>query len=70
MSPDFIVRSVQRCIYSTVLLLQVFFRFVMDLGICPLTGTKNPTHMDQDLKVLDMKLPKEDFENIRKVAHL
>lgn len=49
---------------------QAFFRFVMDLGICPLTGTKNPTHMDQDLKVLDMELPKEDFDNIRKAARL
>jgi len=33
---------------------QIMFRFVMDLGIVPLTGTKDETHMRQDLAVLDM----------------
>ncbi|GAU96241.1 hypothetical protein RvY_07712 [Ramazzottius varieornatus] len=34
---------------------QIFFRFVMDLGIVPLTGTTNEQHMRQDLEVLDMQ---------------
>ncbi len=39
---------------------QLFFRFVMDLGIAPLTGTTNETHMKQDLAVLDMTALSED----------
>eukprot|EP01112_Ceratiomyxa_fruticulosa_P014099 TRINITY_DN4015_c0_g1_i1.p1 TRINITY_DN4015_c0_g1~~TRINITY_DN4015_c0_g1_i1.p1 ORF type:complete len:285 (-),score=51.85 TRINITY_DN4015_c0_g1_i1:189-1043(-) len=34
---------------------QIFFRFVLDLGITPLTGTTSDLHMRQDLDVLDMK---------------
>jgi len=30
---------------------QIFFRFVMKLGITPLTGTTSREHMDQDLEV-------------------
>lgn len=33
---------------------QLFFRFVMDLGIAPLTGTSSEAHMKQDLAVLDI----------------
>lgn len=33
---------------------QLFFRFVMDLGIAPLTGTSSEAHMKQDLAVLDL----------------
>jgi len=49
---------------------QTFYRFVMDLGICPLTGTTNPQHMKEDLAVLDMKMKSEDLANIRQVAGL
>uniref|UniRef100_A0A914C1S1 NADP-dependent oxidoreductase domain-containing protein n=1 Tax=Acrobeloides nanus TaxID=290746 RepID=A0A914C1S1_9BILA len=44
---------------------QIFFRFVMDIGIAPLTGTTNDTHMKQDLAVLDMApLAAEEIETI------
>jgi diketogulonate reductase-like aldo/keto reductase len=31
---------------------QVFYRFVMQSGICPLNGTTSDLHMQQDLAVL------------------
>ncbi|CAF3341533.1 unnamed protein product, partial [Rotaria socialis] len=31
---------------------QVFFRFLMDIGITPLTGTTDEKHMKEDLEVL------------------
>ena len=31
---------------------QVFFRFVQQLGVVPLTGTTSPEHMAEDLDVL------------------
>lgn len=34
---------------------QLFFKFVMQLGIIPLTGTKSKEHMKDDLDVLEMK---------------
>lgn len=33
---------------------QIFFKFVMQLGIVPLTGTTSEKHMKQDLEVLEM----------------
>lgn len=33
---------------------QLFFKFVMSLGIVPLTGTKTKEHMNDDLNVLEM----------------
>lgn len=41
---------------------QMFFAYLIQTGvITPLTGTKNPTHMKQDLEVLDMpKLTPEE----------
>lgn len=33
---------------------QIFFKYVMSLGIVPLTGTTDETHMEQDLEVLNM----------------
>ena len=33
---------------------QVFFRYTLDIGITPLTGTTNRKHMEQDLAVSGM----------------
>lgn len=45
---------------------QVFFRFVIDIGIVPLTGTTSDVHMKQDLAVLDMPpLAVEEVDAIR-----
>jgi diketogulonate reductase-like aldo/keto reductase len=47
---------------------QIFFRFVMGLGIVPLTGTTNKVHMKQDLDVLDMEdLSNEEVKEITKL---
>jgi diketogulonate reductase-like aldo/keto reductase len=32
---------------------QIVFRFALDVGMIPLTGTSNPTHMQEDLEVLN-----------------
>lgn len=40
----------------------------MELGIAPLTGTKNEQHMKEDLKVLDMHpLLPEEIERIEQL---
>lgn len=31
---------------------QVFFRFLLDIGLVPLTGTTSEQHMQEDLQVL------------------
>jgi diketogulonate reductase-like aldo/keto reductase len=42
---------------------QIFFKFVMQIGIAPLTGTTNKQHMKEDLEVLDMNdLSSEDIK--------
>ncbi|KAI1728172.1 aldo/keto reductase family domain-containing protein [Ditylenchus destructor] len=44
---------------------QIFFRYVLDIGIAPLTGTTSQQHMKQDLAVLDMPpLSKEEIAQI------
>lgn len=48
---------------------QLFFRYVMQLGIVPLTGTSNKAHMKQDLAVLDLsELNANDINNINKLV--
>jgi len=39
---------------------QVFFKFVMQIGIAPLTGTSSKSHMLDDLEVLEMEDLLED----------
>ncbi|KAH7693791.1 hypothetical protein AAVH_39167, partial [Aphelenchoides avenae] len=47
---------------------QLFFRFVMDIGITPLTGTTSDVHMKQDLAVLDMpSLAKEEIDMLTRM---
>ncbi len=43
---------------------QVFFRFLMHIGIVPLTGTTSKTHMQEDLSVIDFELTAEEVESI------
>jgi len=50
---------------------QSFFRFVMDLGIAPLTGTTCDAHMREDLAVLDQpSLSEEEISSIKREMHL
>jgi diketogulonate reductase-like aldo/keto reductase len=43
---------------------QIVFRFALDVGMIPLTGTTNAGHMRADLEVLDFSLDPEEVERI------
>lgn len=43
---------------------QILFRALIDLGIVPLTGTTNPTHMHQALDSLSLSLPKSLIQSL------
>lgn len=47
---------------------QVVFRFALDIGMLPITGTTDPEHMKQDLAVLDFELDADDVETIERLA--
>jgi diketogulonate reductase-like aldo/keto reductase len=49
--------------------LQVIFRFALQLGILPLTGTTNEQHMKDDLEVLaKFDLSTDDVQKIESIA--
>ncbi len=43
---------------------QVIFRFAIQIGILPLTGTTDPEHMRQDLEAVDLILTETDMNEI------
>ena len=43
---------------------QIVFRFAVDVGMLPLTGTTNADHMRADLDVFDFPLELEEVERI------
>jgi len=43
---------------------QVVFRFALQLGMFPLTGTSDPAHMAQDLAVYDFELSRAEISTI------
>lgn len=43
---------------------QIIFRFALDVGILPLTGTSDPSHMRADLDVLDFRLEPAEVKRI------
>lgn len=43
---------------------QIVFRFALDIGMLPLTGTTNPENMRADLEVLDFRLEAEEVNRI------
>jgi diketogulonate reductase-like aldo/keto reductase len=47
---------------------QVIFRFAIQIGMLPLTGTTDPVHMREDLEVFDFELPEEDVRTIEGIA--
>lgn len=47
--------------------MQIIFKFAMQIGIVPLTGTTNPIHMKEDL-ALDFHLSDEDITFIVNIA--
>jgi diketogulonate reductase-like aldo/keto reductase len=47
---------------------QVVFRFALQAGMLPLTGTTDPTHMREDLAALDFELSAADVAAIESIA--
>ena len=47
---------------------QIVFRFALDIGILPLTGTTDADHMRADLDVLNFRLAPDEVEQIEHLA--
>lgn len=47
---------------------QVIFRFALQLGMIPLTGTSDPRHMEEDLAVYEFELSPEEVQAIERIA--
>lgn len=47
---------------------QVVFRFAIQVGMMPLTGTTSPTHMKQDLECVNFTLSDEEVEVIERIV--
>jgi diketogulonate reductase-like aldo/keto reductase len=47
---------------------QVVFRFAIQTGMLPLTGTTNPDHMREDLDIFDFELTAEEVREIENIA--
>lgn len=47
---------------------QLIFRFALDCGMMPLTGTTDENHMREDLDILDFKLTEDEVALIENIA--
>jgi diketogulonate reductase-like aldo/keto reductase len=47
---------------------QIVFRFALDIGMIPLTGTTDAEHMREDLAVFDFRLDPEEVQQIERLA--
>jgi diketogulonate reductase-like aldo/keto reductase len=47
---------------------QIVFRFAVEVGIMPLTGTSSADHMQADLEIFDFRLTPEEVGRIEKLA--
>jgi diketogulonate reductase-like aldo/keto reductase len=47
---------------------QIVFRFALDVGMIPLTGTTDAGHMRADLDVFDFSLDPEEIERVEQIA--
>jgi diketogulonate reductase-like aldo/keto reductase len=47
---------------------QVVFRFALEVGMVPLTGTTSPEHMRADLDVFDFSLEPEEVEQMDRLV--
>lgn len=47
---------------------QIVFRFAMDVGMLPLKGTTNATHMRADLNIFDFPLEPAEVELIESIG--
>ncbi|MEQ1485614.1 hypothetical protein [Methyloglobulus sp.] len=44
---------------------QVFFRYLTQIGIVPLTGTTSAIHMKEDLAILDFELTIDECDELQ-----
>ena len=49
---------------------QIFFRYLNQIGIVPLTGTTSLAHMQQDLEIFEFELQNTELEKIDKLGPL
>jgi diketogulonate reductase-like aldo/keto reductase len=47
---------------------QVVFRFALEVGMQPLTGTTDPGHMQEDLQSYEFELSREDARLVERIA--
>ncbi len=47
---------------------QIVFRFAIEVGMLPLTGTTNPDHMRTDLDVFDFRLEANEIKQIERLV--
>jgi diketogulonate reductase-like aldo/keto reductase len=47
---------------------QIIFRFAMDIGMLPLTGTTDAQHMREDLAVIDFQLEPAEVQQIERLG--
>jgi diketogulonate reductase-like aldo/keto reductase len=47
---------------------QVIFRFALDVGMVPLTGTTDPEHMRADLDVFSFRLEPDEVEQVERLV--
>jgi len=47
---------------------QIVFRFALDVGMIPLTGTTDPAHMQADLGIFNFHLEPEEIERIESLT--
>lgn len=47
---------------------QIVFRFALDVGMLPLTGTTDVDHMRSDLEVFDFRLDRDEVERIENLG--
>ena len=47
---------------------QIIFRFALDVGMLPLTGTTNANHMREDLNIFDFHLESDEVRLIEELA--
>ena len=61
------VRSISREYKKTEA--QIFFRYLNQSGIVPLTGTCSEKHMKEDLSVFDFELSSDDLSKVRSLLY-
>jgi diketogulonate reductase-like aldo/keto reductase len=47
---------------------QITFRFAIEVGMLPLTGTTNPDYMRSDLNIFDFQLDAQEIDQIERIA--